>query len=229
MSFICVDRIPGLLDLPDPGTEFGEEACGDAAYYWPTGTALTVRFLDGPPDLRARVMAAAGAWTEHANLSLTVVDTGPADLRITFRGAGNWSALGTTSRNPRSYPADHPTMCLAEAGTAGPSRLARIARHEFGHAIGLVHEHSSPAAGIAWNRPVVLNTLAGPPNFWSMADVAVNVFDRYHTTRTQYTAFDPHSIMLYAFPPEWTLDGRTFPENVELSATDRAFAAQIYP
>ncbi|WP_433293008.1 M12 family metallopeptidase [Actinoplanes sp. CA-030573] len=226
MSFLCVDRIPGLLDLD---RAVGLEAAGDPRYFWPTGSALRVRFLDGPPGLRARVMAAASAWTDHANLTFTVVGAEPADIRVTFRGAGNWSAVGMMSRNRRMFPPGAPTMSLAEAPAAGPARLARLARHEFGHAIGLVHEHSSPDAGIAWNRPVVLAALAGPPNHWSTADVAVNVFDRYRDTRTQFTAFDPESVMLYAFPPEWTLDGRTFPENTELSAADRAFAAHIYP
>src|SRR4051812_43913473 len=180
MSFVCVDRRPGLLDLD---FTVGEEACGETANFWAGGTALTVRFLDGEPGLHARVMAAASDWTEHANLTFTVVGDGPADIRVTFAGAGNWSAVGTLSRLQSMFPPGAPTMCLSEAPYATPARLARLARHEFGHAIGLVHEHSSPSAGIAWNRPAVLAALAGPPNFWSAADVAVNVFDRYEKTQ----------------------------------------------
>lgn len=226
MSFICMDRQPGLLDL-EPVT--GPEACAETRHLWPTGTTLNVRFLDGGPGLRTRVMAAASAWTEHANLTFRVVDDGPADIRVTFAEPGNWSAVGTMSRLTSMFPPGAATLCLGEAPAADPARLARLARHEFGHAIGLVHEHSSPAAGIAWNRPAVLAALAGPPNHWSPADVAVNVFDRYRATRTQFTVFDPASVMLYAFPPEWTLNGLTFPDNNDLSAADKAFAAQIYP
>ena len=40
------------------------------------------------------------------------------------------------------------------------------AAHEFGHAIGLAHEHQNPAGGIQWNEAVVIREMAGSPNFW---------------------------------------------------------------
>lgn len=224
--FVCIDREPGLLDLD---FVVGEEAVGETAWFWEPGTVLSVRFLDGDADLRDRVMAAARDWTDHANLTFRVVEDGPADIRVTFAGTGNWSAVGTMSKLRTMFPPDAPTMCLSEAPLVSPERLGGLARHEFGHAIGMVHEHSSPASGIAWNRGAVLTELGGPPNYWSPADVAENVFDKYDETRTQFTEFDPRSVMLYAFPPEWTLDGTTFPFNSELSDADKAFVAKVYP
>jgi len=41
------------------------------------------------------------------------------------------------------------------------------ALHEIGHALGLLHEHQSPFAGIHWDDEAVYAELAGPPNFWS--------------------------------------------------------------
>ncbi|GIF12688.1 hypothetical protein [Actinoplanes teichomyceticus] len=230
MSFICVDRVPGvaLQDRLDRRAGHAEEAAGLSGHFWTAGGDLRVRFLDGPRDLRERVMAAAADWTAGTALSFTVVTSGGADIRVTFAGAGNWSALGTLSRETEMFPAGAPTMCLGEAPGAAPARIAQLARHEFGHAIGLIHEHSSPSAGIRWNRPHVLAALAGPPNFWTPQEVADNVFARYRSEQTQFTAFDPDSVMLYAFPPSWTLDAMTFPENIELSAQDRAFVRGIY-
>jgi hypothetical protein len=75
----------------------------------------------------------------------------------------------------------------------------------------------------------VLDALSGAPNHWSKEQVADNVFTVYGESQTQYTDFDPDSVMLYAFPPDWTLDGMTFPDNVQLSATDRAFVRKVYP
>ncbi len=46
------------------------------------------------------------------------------------------------------------------------------AAHEFGHAIGLAHEHQNPAGGIQWNEEVVIRELAKSPNFWDEADDA---------------------------------------------------------
>ena len=238
-SFTCIDpNVPlALRSLaadraaavrPDnAGTR--DEAAGELRRFWGTGMQLRVRFLDSP-ELAARVMDAAASWTTHANLDLQVVADGPAEIRVTFEGTGNWSALGTDALVPELYPADMPTMCLAEIPIAMSSRrVLRIARHEFGHAIGLVHEHSSPAAGILWDKPYVYAALAQPPNGWSAATVDQNVFYAYSTSTTNFTEFDPDSIMLYSLPPEWTLDRRTFPENIDLSPTDAAFVRRIYP
>jgi len=244
MTFLCIDRVPGLVQRDavadaavrvNPGNvrrRRGFEAAGDPANFWLPGATLRVHFLDGAADLRERVMAAAGDWAAHAHLRFVVVEgreAADAEIRVTFDGDGNWSALGTMAAAPEMFAPDGPTMCLSEVPSATPERAARISRHEFGHAIGLVHEHSSPASGMNWNRPEVYRALAGPPNFWSPADVEYNVFERYAAETTQYTAFDPESVMLYSFPAAWTLDGVTFPENSTLSRADRAFAASVYP
>lgn len=46
-------------------------------------------------------------------------------------------------------------MCNPDDG--GP------AAHEFGHALGLAHEHQNPAGGIEWNEEVILRNLMGRP------------------------------------------------------------------
>ena len=190
---------------------------------------LRVRFLDGA-DLTDRVMDAARAWTEHANLQFQVVTAGPAEIRVTFEGEGNWSALGTDALVTELFPAAGPTMCLSEIPVAMSStRVDRLDRHGLGDAMGLVHEHSSPAAGIPWNRAAVYAALAKPPNGWTPEMVDHNVFRVYDATTTNHTAFDPRSVMLYTFPPEWTLDRRTFPDNTALSPTDEAFVHAMYP
>ena len=238
-SFVCLDPIVPLelstladdraiAERPDnDGSNL--HAAGDRLRFWETGRILRVRFLD-TPELTDRVMEAASAWTEHANLEFRVVSMGPAEIRVTFSDSGNWSALGTDALLADVFPTDGPTMCLSEILAPTSSvRVDRVARHEFGHAIGLVHEHSSPAAGIPWDRPAVYAALGQPPNSWDRETVDHNVFRVYDATTTNHTAFDPDSVMLYAFPPEWTLDRRTFPDNTALSTTDAEFARAIYP
>ena len=57
-----------------------------------------------------------------------------------------------------------------DGGTAG---------HEFGHAIGLAHEHQNPAGGIEWNEARVIQDLSGPPNNWDEAQIRHNVLKKY--------------------------------------------------
>jgi hypothetical protein len=103
--------------------------------------------------------------------------------------------------------------------------------HEFGHAIGLMHEHQNPAGGIEWNEANVIRDLSGPPNNWSEATIRHNVLDKYRADQVNGTAFDPDSVMLYFFPDEWVKSGVGTRANPVLSATDKAFigSARAYP
>jgi hypothetical protein len=109
-----------------------------------------------------------------------------------------------------------------DGGTAG---------HEFGHAIGLAHEHQNPAGGIQWNEEVVLREAAKSPNFWDEATTRHNILRKYSAAQINGTAFDPASIMLYFFPASWTLNGIGTKANEVLSAMDKAFiaGAKMYP
>ena len=101
--------------------------------------------------------------------------------------------------------------------------------HEFGHALGAVHEHESPRANIHWNKEAVYRDLGGDPNYWDRAKVDQNMFTVYTTEQVQATAFDGNSIMLYYFPPNWTTDGKGTTFNTELSERDKAYIKFCYP
>ena len=103
--------------------------------------------------------------------------------------------------------------------------------HEFGHAIGLAHEHQNPAGGIQWNEQVVVREMAKSPNFWDEATTRHNILKKYSLDQINGTAFDPESIMLYFFPAEWTLNGVATQANEVLSETDKMFisGAKMYP
>ncbi len=105
------------------------------------------------------------------------------------------------------------------------------AAHEFGHAIGLAHEHQNPRGGIQWNEPVVIQELAKSPNFWDEETTRHNVIRKYSADQINGTDFDPDSIMLYFFPASWTLNGIATKANDVLSAIDKQFiaGAKMYP
>jgi hypothetical protein len=222
---ICLDRVlPRDLMRPQPTTRSGgrPRAVTPIGKTWMNGSRLQVRFIGGTSAQKNTVREQAGWWTQHANLTFDFNDAPGADIRITFDPAlGAWSYVGTDCRG---IPLDQATMNLGflDGGTTA---------HEFGHAIGLAHEHQNPAGGIEWNEEAVIRALAGPPNFWDEAKARHNVLRKYSADQINGTKFDPDSIMLYFFPAEWTRNGIATKANEVLSSLDKSFiaGARMYP
>lgn len=221
----CFDKIlPREVNRPQRMMSFGgrQRAVFVFRKMWITGSTLSVRFLGGTEQQKAIAREQAGWWENHANLTFEFNDARDADIRIAFdRNDGAWSYIGTDATN---IPRNQPTMNLGfqDGGTSA---------HEFGHAIGLAHEHQNPAGGIEWNEEVVIRDLAGPPNFWDEATVRHNVLRKYSMDQVMGTEFDPHSIMLYFFPDSWVKNGQGTNANEVLSELDKAFIASedAYP
>jgi hypothetical protein len=55
------------------------------------------------------------------------------------------------------------------------------------------------------------------------------MFRPYEQAETNFTTVDPLSIMMYPFPPSWTLDGFSAGFNNELSDQDKEFIRAQYP
>jgi len=216
---ICFDKIlPRDLNRPQRALE----AIIVIRKLWPNGSTLRVRFMGGTQEQQALAQEQAGWWSDHANLKFEFNDAADAQIRISFDPSdGAWSYVGTDCLN---IPKNQATMNLGfqDGGTSA---------HEFGHAIGLGHEHQNPKGGIEWNEDVVIRDLAGPPNFWTPEQTRHNVIRKYSLDQIRGTKFDPDSIMLYAFPGSWTKSGQGTHANEVISQLDRAFIASelAYP
>jgi hypothetical protein len=234
---LCVDRaVPDDLEPARAQTEralrgYGMELALPDVKKWPNGSELRCRFLDGSPTQKKRVEAKAHQWEDFANLTFKFVTSGPAQIRISFSAdAGSWSALGTDALIERFFPPLGPTMNYGWLEDDSPDdEYGRVVVHEFGHAVGAIHEHQSPDVSLKWNRPEVFRVFSGPPNFWAKPDIEHNILKRYSRAHTNSSRFDPKSIMLYAFPGSLFKDGQGTDSNVKLSATDKAFIKKMYP
>jgi hypothetical protein len=165
---------------------------------------------------------------EYASVRFVFDNAPDAAIRISFERGASWSYIGTDALDPTFGP-DTPTMNFGWFTPATPNdELQRVILHEFGHALGMIHEHQSPAAAIPWDREAVYAYYGGPPNYWSAEQVDYNIFQRYDHEQANASAFDPASIMLYPIPPEFTNGKLSVGWNRTLSPTDRDFIHQLY-
>ncbi|NKX53342.1 M12 family metallopeptidase [Arthrobacter mobilis] len=196
---------------------------------WNVST-LKVQFLEGDPDLQRRVLEVAREWTgpDLANLEFNRAEDTDGDIRITFeQGNGSWSYLGTHAQH---IPVSEPTMNYGWlTPDSDDDELRRVVLHEFGHAIGLIHEHQNPQRPINWNRAAVIADLSGPPNRWDLETIEHNIFKRYDPAELSATDTDSSSIMMYPIPASWTTDGFSAGLNSGLSETDKEFIRTAYP
>lgn len=203
-----------------------------ASKKWARAFVLRCRFLDGTAKMQKKVRTLAREWEKYANVKLKFVADGPAEIRISFYAdAGSWSAVGRDALNSVYFPLHQPTMNFGWVrDNSDPVEDRAVILHEFGHALGCIHEHQAPTFDRKWNKTEVLKYFKGPPNYWSEAAINHNVLAKYSPNGVSATRFDPSSIMLYSFDARLFSDGKgPTNENSALSALDQSMIKKMYP
>ncbi|MEZ5848394.1 MAG: hypothetical protein R3C70_16730 [Geminicoccaceae bacterium] len=209
----------------DGTVTIGKQLTGTADKFWPIGAVLRVAFINGSEMEQDRVMKIAARWSDHANVQFDRVDDSndPApDIRIKFDTSSHSSQIGTDSR----LKTEAGDFSMEFSDFAPPED---VVLHEFGHALGLNHEHQNPEAGIDWNKAEVFADLGGPPNNWSKNTIEFNIFAQLTDNSLNYSDFDSVSIMGYNIKSSWTNDGFSVTRGTDLSPMDISFISDWYP
>lgn len=212
-----------------PGVMFSEvQVAALTGKLWRPGRTLRARFLDGDTRIQKRCIPFAKVWEECANLKIDFGSDPNAEIRISFQYRGSWSYVGADAL---AIEKTVPTMNFGWLTLDTPlDEYARVVTHEFGHALGFIHEHQNPTANIPWNKEAVYAYYQGAPNYWTRDQVDINLFTRYSADLTRFSEYDPSSIMLYPIPAEFLLDpSAAVGWNRVPSETDKRYATILYP
>lgn len=175
-----------------------------------------------------------------------------AQIRISFALPNQaWSTVGTDALK---VPSPEPTMNLGwldddvQYDAEPYKNTGQVVLHEFGHAMGMVHEHQNPKGEpIVWNKDVIYQTLQ-QTNGWDKETTDHNMFKKYGdaekckaaTTQQEKddycvgelvngSEYDVTSIMHYFYPANWILEGPTeIPVNTKFSEKDKEWLKKFY-
>ncbi|MEM7163128.1 MAG: M12 family metallopeptidase [Bacteroidota bacterium] len=198
----------------------------DLNQLWEPGQEIWIKFIGGTAFQHRQVKKYAAHWQEHVSLKFRFGHYTWAHVRISFNQYdGHWSYIGREStRNQGS-----PSMNIALNNNDSMTRWSRVVLHEFGHMLGLVHEHSNPCANpITFKEEKEVIEYYKRTQGWTKEQIIRNVLTKQYDA-TYCTPFDPESIMLYNIPSNLLIDEIHLIENTKLSIGNKAFVKFLYP
>ncbi len=231
-----------LIPHPDPGASlqaaimenpanasspvaggFGKRAIGESKKFWKPGRTLRIAFVNTPVQAyRNAVKDAASLWLPWVNLTFEFVAGKKGEIKIFTEYDQTYSLMGTDALTVG--PSDA-TMVLG-LKIDDPHFEAKVV-HEFGHALGMHHEHQHPDADIPWDLPKLYAHFAKAGE--SAEEVDRQILYKVDRSLMLATRYDRKSIMHYPVRQELTIGDWSIPQNLKISRKDKAFMRKAYP
>lgn len=226
----------GTIDSYVPSESPQTSATGASSYYWPNGSIITVNFFNntGSAYIQQKIQQYAHKWEQYANIKFRFVKpTEPAQIRIEIDNnrSSYVTGIGIQLTYPYNSNQQKPNMHYGWlTNETKDEEFSRVVVHEFGHALGLEHEHRHPNAPININEYFLYLI---QKNNWSyaqaQAQAAFFTSQDEAVSKLEYSTYDPLSIMHYYVPAMCTYNKVDIGGNISLSAGDIASIGKIYP
>lgn len=197
-----------------------------------TPQVISYFFVDGNDLQHEKVTRVIDEWTWYANVVFHQANSAQdSNVRIRFNpDDGSWSYVGRQSDRIAITDA---TMNLAWLDKFSPltANEKAVILHEFGHVLGLLHEHQSPAhGGYAVSNVQAALDLYSRTQGWSYQQIYDQVINVYKMSDvSNFSQVDTHSIMHYPQPKELTGLDADIPYNEKLTDLDKAYMILQYP
>jgi len=194
--------------------------------FWKPGRILKIAMYDEDQKTIDKVKSIASKWIEHANLKFEFVSGAEGDIRIKIEQTqygDSYSYLGTDAL---TRPPEKETMQIGLPLEDDEFEFSVL--HEFGHALGLAHEHQHPDADIPWDREKVYAWYKEEFNL-ERDQVDRDVLPLPRNTNYTYGDYDPLSIMHYDIDSRLTTNNWSHPGGSTLSRKDLEVVSKIYP
>jgi hypothetical protein len=250
-KYACIDKSP-FVSQSLSGSKLGASKVKAAflvSSIWDQ-PEIKIAFMDGTQKQKLWVQKIIDENLAPLTTKLKFVWNAPiesSDIRISFALPNQaWSTIG---KQAKQVPKNQPTMNLGwidddvQFDVPEYKNTGQVVMHEFGHAMGMIHEHQNPKENpIVWNKKVVSSELRRT-NGWSDDDINQNMFEKYGDAElcktdkrycgddklTNGSMYDVNSIMHYFYPQTWITSGPSkIPANKTFSALDKEWLSKYY-
>jgi len=194
--------------------------------YWRPGRTLDIALYDEDEEIIQKVKGIADTWLKHANLKFNFISGETGDIRIYINNLGDGGGISAEGTDALALLPQQPTMILEI--DPDDARFEYVVLHEFGHVLGLHHEHQHPDASIPWDLSKVYAWHLQQFG-WNRETVDRNVLPLPRSANYTYGDYDRYSVMHYSVSRETTLGNWEQGENAVLSAKDIMAVRKAYP